>query len=166
MLQPVLRKTWSPRGHTPIQYSWDRRERLSVVSAISVSPIRHRLGLFFSIRGRNIKAADFQKFIESVLAHFQRGVILVLDRWAVHRCAARRLEKRFPRRVETEWLPAYAPELNPVEQVWDRTKYADLANYIPDDVFRLQRAVRRSIRRTSESQSIKRSFFSYSKLRI
>ena len=166
MLQPVVRRTWGPRGQTPIQYSWDRRERLSVVSAISVSPIRRRLGLFFSIRGDNIKSQDFQKFIAPLLVRFQRGVILVLDRWAVHRSAAKQLEKRFPRRVDTEWLPAYAPELNPTEQVWDRAKYADLANYIPEDVLHLQGAVRRSIRRTSKSQSVMRSFFKYAKLRI
>ena len=39
--------------------------------------------------------------------------------------------KRFARRLDVEWLPAYAPDLNPVEQVWNRCKYTDLANHIP-----------------------------------
>ncbi|MBU0719532.1 MAG: transposase, partial [Planctomycetes bacterium] len=56
---------------------------------------------------------------------------LVMDRWQVHRAGALRLLRSFPKRVEIEWLPAYAPDLNPVEQIWNRTKYTDLANYIP-----------------------------------
>ena len=49
---------------------------------------------------------------------------------ASSRAGAHRLLQRFPNRVQIEWLPAYAPDLNPVEQVWNRTKYTDLANYI------------------------------------
>ena len=39
------------------------------------------------------------------------------------------------------WLPAYAPELNPVEQVWNHTKYKELANYLPDNLDALHDAV-------------------------
>jgi len=67
-----------------------------------------------------------------VQRQLRRGVILVLDRWAVHRKAAQALFG--DRRFWIEWLPPYAPELNPVEHVWDHTQYGDLANYIPDDV--------------------------------
>ncbi|MBI4758435.1 MAG: IS630 family transposase, partial [Chloroflexi bacterium] len=35
MLQPVVRRTWAPQGKTPIQYSWDRHDRLSVLAAIT-----------------------------------------------------------------------------------------------------------------------------------
>ena len=49
MLQPVVRRTWAPKGETPIQYSWDRHDRLSVIAGITVSPVRCRLGLYFQI---------------------------------------------------------------------------------------------------------------------
>lgn len=39
----------SPRGPPPILSEWDRRDRLSVISAIKVSPQRRRLGLYFDI---------------------------------------------------------------------------------------------------------------------
>jgi hypothetical protein len=32
------------------------------------------------------------------------------------------------------FILSYAPELNPVDMVWNHNKYADLANFIPDDV--------------------------------
>jgi transposase len=47
--------------------------------------------------------------------------------------------------LEVEWLPPYAPDLNPAEQVWNHTKYADLANVIPEDVADLEEAVGDSI---------------------
>lgn len=164
MLQPVVRRTWAPRGHTPIQHSWDRRDRLSAVSAITVSPRRRRLGLYFDIADHNIVTDDFETFVVAVLRRLGHSIILVMDRWQVHRAAARRLRRRFPRRVEIEWLPPYAPDLNPVEQVWNRTKYTDLANYIPDDILSLGQAVAASIRSTRSQTSLLRSFFRHCRL--
>jgi transposase len=166
MLQPVVRRTWAPRGQTPLHYSWDRRDRLSVISAITVSPRRHRLGLYFDIHDHNIRTDDFEHFVAGLLQRLPHGIILVVDRLPAHRSAARRFVKRFPRRIQIEWLPPYAPELNPDEQVWNHTKYDDLANYIPDDIQALRRAVRRSIRRSRGQQKLLRSFFEHAKLRL
>jgi len=166
MLQPTVRRTWAPRGQTPIQYSWDRRDRLSAISAISVSPKRHRLDLYFSIQDSNIRMDDLEAFVSQLLEHFSRGVILVLDRWPVHRWAERRLRRRFSRRIDIEWFPAYAPELNPVEQVWNHSKYSELANYIPDDVRALEKAVCESIEHIRSQKTLLRSFFKKAGLKI
>ena len=166
MLQPVVRRTWAPRGQTPIQYSWDRRDRLSVISAITVSPQRRQLGLYFDIFDHNIVTDDFEMFVAAVLRRLGHPIILVMDRWQVHRGGAQRLLQRFPKRVQIEWLPAYAPDLNPVEQVWNRTKYTDLANYIPDDILSLGQEVAHSIRRTRSRQPLLRSFFHHCGLEL
>ena len=166
MLQPVVRRTWAPRGHTPIHYSWDRRDRLSAISAISLSPRRRRCGLYFDIHDHNIVTDDVEAFVADLLVRLRQGIILVMDRWQVHRSAARRLHERFARRLDVEWLPPYAPDLNPVERVWSRTKYADLANYIPEDIQVLGRAVRQSLRRTRSQQALLDSFFKHAKLRL
>lgn len=166
MLQPVVRRTWAPQGQTPIHYSWDRRDRLSVISAISLSPHRCRLGLYFAIHEHNIITDDVVAFVADLLDHLPKGIILVMDRWQVHRSAGRRLRERFPRRVEVEWLPPYAPDLNPVERVWSRTKYGDLANYIPDDVRHLGHAVRRSLRHTRRQHTLLRGFFKHATLKL
>ena len=164
MLQPVVRRTWAPRGQTPIHYSWDRRDRLSAISALTVSPRRRRLGLYFDLFDHNIVTDDVVAFVAALLGRLGRGIALVMDRWQVHRSAAKRLEKRFPKRVQIEWLPPYAPELNPVEQVWAQTKCRDLANYIPDDAAELGGAVVQSLRRTQGRQSLLRSFFKHARL--
>ena len=66
-------------------------------------------------------------FVGHLLRMIRRKVVLILDRWSVHRAAVAILQKRYPDRLTIEWLPAYAPELNPTEQVWNHTKYGDLA---------------------------------------
>jgi hypothetical protein len=63
-------------------------------------------------------------------------------------------------------LPAYAPQLNPDEQVWTQTKYRDLANFLPDDVADLEQAVRQSLGKTRTQQSLLRSFFNHAELRL
>jgi transposase len=132
MLQPVRRKTWAPRGHTPLQHAWDRHDRLSVLSAITVSALQRRLRLYFAIHTENIRTPHVVSFLgqlhRQLHRHLRRPCLLVWDRWNVHRSASRWFEDRHPDWFEFEWLPAYAPELNPVEQVWNHAKYARLAN--------------------------------------
>ncbi|MFQ5705629.1 MAG: transposase [Gemmatimonadales bacterium] len=166
MLQPVVRRTWAPKGRTPVHYSWDRRDRLSVISAITVSPNRHRLGLYFDIHDHNVDTDTFEAFVRGLRRQLRRRIILVLDRWSVHRSGVRRLLERFGAKVQVEWLPAYAPDLNPVEQVWSHSKYADLANYIPDDVETLADEVIDSLDQLSKDQTTLRSFFHHARLRI
>ena len=164
MLQPTVRRTWAPKGQTPILKSYDRRDRLSAISAVTVSPQRRRLGLYFDILDHNVKAEDFEVFVEHLLRRVRRPIILVIDRYSVHRSAVKHLLARHPQRLSIEWLPAYAPELNPDEQVWNHTKYADLANFVPDDVVHLGRSVAASLRQTRGQQALLRSFFQHAEL--
>ncbi len=164
MLQPTVRRSWAPRGQTPILKSYDRHDRLSAISAVTVSSKRRRLGLYFDILDHNVKAEDFEVYVEGLLRRIRRPIILVIDRYSVHRSAAKKLLARHAKRLSIEWLPAYAPELNPDEQVWNRAKYTDLANFVPDDVLHLGRSVAASLRRTQSQQSLLRSFFKHAKL--
>jgi hypothetical protein len=49
MLTPTVCRTLAPRGETPALKSWDRHDRISAISAITVSPARRRLGLYFRL---------------------------------------------------------------------------------------------------------------------
>jgi hypothetical protein len=95
MLQPTIRKTWAPRGQTPIPKCYDRRDRLTVVSALSVSPQRRRLGLLFDILDHNLTAEDFDLFVTRLLRKIRGPVTLVIDRLGAHRAAVRSLQARY-----------------------------------------------------------------------
>lgn len=157
MLQPLVRRTWAPAGQTPVMYSWDRRDRLSVIAGLSLSARAQRIGLYFTVHEKNITAEEVEVFLRQVQRTLGRKLIVVMDRWAVHRKAAKALfgDQRF----WVEWLPPYAPELNPVEHVWNHTKYGDLANYIPDDVLDLELELKWSIDQTRTRPKLLRSFF-------
>lgn len=43
------------------------------------------------------------------------------------------------RHLHVEWLPAYARELNPAEQIWNHAKHTDLANFVPDHIVHLSK---------------------------
>jgi transposase len=44
--------------------------------------------------------------------------------------------------LQVEWLPPYAPELNPVEYLWSHLNATYLANFAPDDLVQLEVQVR------------------------
>lgn len=56
------------------------------------------------------------------------------------------------------YLPAYAPELNPVEYLWAYWKEYELANFCPSDIWQLRhlasQGLKRIRRRTSRPQLI------------
>lgn len=58
MLQPLRRRTWAPAGQTPVQNAWDRHDRLSAMSMLTVTPQRRRLGYHFSLWEHNITAEE------------------------------------------------------------------------------------------------------------
>lgn len=149
-----------------MQRAWDRYDRLSVISAVTLSPIRQHIGLPFQIHDANITADDVVAFIKAMRRQLQRPLIIILDRWQVHRSAVRRLQAAGLQGLEFEWLPAYAPELNPVEARWSYTKFGQLANYVPDDVRQLRRTVRQSFRKQAPNGRLKHSFFQTAKLKL
>jgi circadian clock protein KaiB len=124
------------------------------------------LDLYFALQEHNVCATDLETFGAELPERFPRGIILVLDRWSVHLSAAAQLRRRFPHRVRIEWLPSYAPELNPDEQVWTQTKYRDLANFCPDNLPELAQAVRQSLEHTKSHPSLLRSFFKHAGFRL
>jgi len=166
MLQPVVRRTWAPRGQTPIQHSWDRHDRLSAISALTVSPRRRRVGLYFHLEDENIQGEAVAAFLVAVRRTLGRRLRVVWNRWSVHRKAARLLADRARGRIALEWLPPYAPELNPTEQVWTHAKYADLANFIPEDLAHLRPEVAASITDQRSTPSLLRSFFAHARLSL
>jgi transposase len=148
-LTPSVRRTWAPRGQTPLIHHWDRRDKVSAISAVSVSPRRQRLGFYMHVHPGNLTTTEVAIFVRDLLRHLRGPVILVWDQGPIHKGPAmRQLRARYPR-LHLYEFPSYAPELNPDELVWGYTK-RELANGRPltrdalfKDVVRVGRKVRR-----------------------
>jgi transposase len=167
MLQPVVRRTWAPRGQTPVLRQWDRRDRLSAISALTVAPRRRRFGLYWMLYRHNIRGPNVLQFLRALIRHLPHGFTLIWDRSQPHRAATVRewLATRAPR-IVVEWLPAYAPDCNPAEQVWGHTKYGDLANFTPADLDQLEGALVTSFTDTRGERDLLAAFFRAAGVRI
>jgi len=122
MLIPPVQRTWAPVGRTPVLRHSYRRERLSVIGGLSMSPVRHRLGLYFQIYPWNVTAVEMVQYFTELLRHLRGPVVALLDGGSIHRDRKVVEYCRLHRRLHLERFPAYAPELNPEEYVWTQTK--------------------------------------------
>jgi transposase len=163
-LQPVNRRTWALRGQTPIQRAWDRYDRLSVIGAVVLSPTRRCISTPFQIHDDHVRTAEAVAFVKQLRRLLRRPLIICWDRWQVHRSAAKQIAASRIKNVTFEWLPAYAPELNPVEPRWSHAKYGKLANFTPDDAPELKRSVRSTLKGQASDHRLKQSFFTAAKL--
>jgi transposase len=146
-----VRKTWAPRGQTPIIHHRYRHDRISVISGISLAPRRRRVGLYFQCHAKNIRHDEVCEFLRYLLRHLRGHVILIWDNASIHKGEPiREICRRFPR-LHLERLPPYAPQLNPDEAVWADAK-GRLANGRPDDITALGRHLRRTLRDLKRSQ--------------
>lgn len=110
-----------------------RHDRISVISGLSVSSRRRRMGLYFQLHDHNIRQKEVCEFLQHLLRHLRGHVIVLWDNANIHGGEAiRRLCSRVPR-LHLERLPAYAPELNPDEGVWKHAKH-ELSNGCPQDI--------------------------------
>lgn len=141
MLSPTVRRTYAPRGQTPILDCRDRRDRISAISAITVSPVRKRPGLVFRLLpdNRNARGEDTVEFLKQLRWHLPGPMTIVWDRSNIHwKSKAVRAYLADHPEIVAEDFPGYAPELNPDEGVWGHTKAHRLANATPDDAGELR----------------------------
>jgi transposase len=155
LLIPSVQRTWAPRGQTPFLRHRQRRERISVISGLSVSPRRRRCGLYFLLSPKNIQHPEVCAFLRDLLRHLRGPVIVIWDNGTIHGGEAiRALQARYPR-LHLYRFPGYAPELNPDEGVWQLAKRA-LANGRPDSQRELFRHLRSHLSRLRRSPSLLR----------
>jgi len=163
MLTPSVRRTWAPVGQTPLVRHHFANDRISVISGISVSPLRHRLGLYGLFFRDNIGQDEVAAFLRVVLHHLRGHVIALLDNSITHRGSMiRRLCKEIPR-LRLEYFPPYAPELDPDEGVWKQLKDA-LANGRAGDIQELESDLANEFRQLAHSPSRLRGCFHASDL--
>ncbi len=107
--RPHRCRTWSPKGQTPVlQYSFNWK-KLSAISGITW------WNFYFELHPGSIRSPQVVEFLSHLKRHIKKKFLVIWDRSKPHRS---RLVKDFVAKqtgaIRIEYLPAYAPELNPV----------------------------------------------------
>jgi transposase len=140
--RPHRRRTWAPRGQTPVlqfHFNW---KTVSVIAGVTFG------NCYFEIFEEAIKSEQVIEFLKHLLRHIQGGIRLIWDRLPAHRSG---MTQQFiadqKGRLEVEYLPPYAPELNPVEYIWAHCKHHELPNVCANNLWDLSEGARRSLKR-------------------
>jgi len=164
LLIPNVVRTWAPQGQTPIhRHRQGRRDKISVISGISVSPKRRRLGLYFLLFYDNIGQDEVGVFLRELLRQMRGPIIVLLDNSSTHKGAPLEQLLGRHRRLRIEYFPSYAPQLNPDEGVWSLAK-RELANSCPNDVDELMEDILGTIDGIRNSQQKLRGCIAQSEL--
>jgi transposase len=166
LLTPLVRRSLAPKGETPtLEHQGRHRDKVSLIAALTISPKGRHRGFYFSTLIKDhFESFATAWFVRELLKHLRGPVILVWDRGNNHRGPAiRELQANFPRLI-LEDLPPYAPDLNPVEQVWSFLKWDRLANFAPLNVNELELAAFEVLDEIRDHQDRLQSFWDGSDL--
>jgi transposase len=152
--RPARKRTWAPRGHTPIlefNFNW---KRISAIAGVSFCE------LWFALQEGTIRAPQVIEFVKQLQARIGQKLLLIWDGLSAHGSrAVRAFLESLGEAVRVERLPAYAPELNPVEFLWGHLKNHDLANVTPDSLWQLSKAARNALFKAQKRPPIIHAFW-------
>jgi transposase len=120
---------------------------------------------YFRLFPGAIRGPQVIEFLAHLLAQLPGRLLVIWDGLPAHRS---RLVQHWvagqQARLELERLPAYAPELNPVEYLWGYWKQHELPNFCPKNFAELSDHARRALRRMRRRSSLVRSFWQQAQL--
>ena len=140
--RPHRVRTWAPRGQTPVIQETFGWKSLSVIAGMTL------WNFYFQIHPGSIKSEQVVEFLKALLLHLRVPLLILWDGAAIHRS---KIIKDFVAgtngRLTLESLPAYAPELNPVEYLWANLKQHEIGNLIAHQAWELNMEATAALRR-------------------
>ena len=167
-LIPPVRRTWSPRGHTPIlrhRFGW---KKASMAAALGYHASGQGARLCFHLQQPSYNTDALIGVLEQ-LAGFSTGhkVVLIWDGLSAHWSTKMRAWLDSQRDwLTVERLPAYAPELNAVEYLWANLKDVELANLPTTTLAEVADATEAGVRRVCHSDSLVVGFLAHTGLTL
>ena len=124
---------------TPVLHAPLTRDHLSVISGITPAG-----RLLLQTRDRSLRGPDVVRFLQHLLRHISGQLLVIWDGAPIHRAQVVKdfLAAGGAARLHLEPLPAYAPELNPDEGIWNYLKRFELRNRCCDDLAELRLELR------------------------
>lgn len=160
LMRPLVRRSLAPRGNPMVvRYQSKHRQKVSVQGALVLSGGGEPEALRCQMHEDSyVDAEKTARFLRRLLAEFQGPVVVVWDRGNMHRGPfIREVLEQFPR-LSLEQLPAYCPDLNPIEWFWSWIKYCELANFCPRDLRHLTSELARTLVRGAENTTLQENF--------
>ena len=144
-------RTYAPVGQTPILREWWTRDHLSAISALSPAG-----KLYFHCQERAINSDDVVAFLEHLRREVPGRLVIIWDGAPIHRSHTIRefLANGAVQRLHVERLPAYAPDLNPGEGLWQQLKGVELRNVCCVDLPHLRGELRNAVKRVRRKPRI------------
>lgn len=125
--RPNVRRTWSPRGKRPVMRVKEKRDKISISSAVTEEG-----HLYFMIAKESMNEDHTIMFLEQLLSEINGFLYIFWDNITIHRSLkVKEFLGKHNDRLITRRIPSYSPELNPDEYVWDDLKYQRLYNFCP-----------------------------------
>jgi transposase len=148
--------TWSPVGHTPVVVTTGERKSISVVSAISP-----RGELRFRVQEGSMNAGRLIDFLKALLSSVEGKIFLIPDSHPVHKAKKVKefVENEAEGRLKLFFLPAYSPDLNPDEWVWNNVKNDRVARKVIMGKNGLKAKAIGALRRFQKFPDVVRGFF-------
>jgi transposase len=149
-------RTYAPRGQTPILREWCTRDHRSAISAISPEGQR-----YFHGQDGSLNSEDVVAFLEHLRREIPGRLVLIWDGAPIHRSQVIKdfLANGAAQRIHLERLPAYAPELNPGEGLWQQLKGVELRNLCGFNIPHLRGELRDAVKRVRRKPRLIQSFF-------
>jgi transposase len=144
LMMPLLRRSQAPRGHRPVlKVRLQHRLHVSVAAALWVSARWDAVGMFSqTLLNSYFNNQRMASFLHRLMRRIPGPVVVVWNGGPMHHGQWIRLVQQMYRgRLVFEPLPAYAADLNPVEQLWQFLKDCQLVNFAPTAGEQLLRAV-------------------------
>jgi transposase len=140
--RPHRCRTWAPKGQTPVlEYNFNWKS-LSAVAGLT------RFTFYFRLYAGAVKGEQVIDFLEALQRHIDQPLTIVWDGLPAHRSRlVRDYLESLGGWIHIEYLPPYAPELNPVEYIWAYWKQHELPNVCPKDFWNLNHQARRTLRK-------------------
>jgi transposase len=146
--------TWGPVGQTPVVQDSGDRFGMKLISGVSPRGDMR----FATIEGR-MNSTRFLEFVRKLRSDAGRPIIVIADNAAYHTSGkVRHFAAQNKGEVTFAYLPRYAPELNPDEQVWNHAK-ARLSKLFVDSKETMKRSVLSILRSIQMQGDLIRSFF-------
>ena len=160
-LQAHSGKTWGQVGKTPEVPVTGKRGGYNMLSIVAADG-----SMQFSVKESKINSEEYIEFLKMILKGRTKPLILIVDRASFHRSKkVRDFVRSHRENIRIYFLPRYAPEMNPDEQVWNEVKSKKIGRQSVETKSSLKDKLYSELRSLQKNSEKIKSFFhiSYTK---